>query len=94
MKGFRNLANQEMGFDRQHVLTFRVALAESKYGDKDRIWGFYDQVSRDCSRCPALSRRRLSRACLEVGAGTIRNTVQRDNPLQLPASCDRRLNSP
>jgi len=54
VKGFRNLANQEMGFDRQHVLTFRVALAESKYGDKDRIRGFYDQALQRLQSLPGV----------------------------------------
>ena len=44
VRGFRNIANEEMGFDRSHVLTFRISLAESKYSDADRIRGFYEQL--------------------------------------------------
>jgi len=54
VKGFRNLAHEEMGIDRQHVLTFRVALAESKYGDKDRIRDFYDQAVQKLQALPSV----------------------------------------
>ncbi|HMD96445.1 MAG TPA: ABC transporter permease [Terriglobia bacterium] len=42
--GFRNVAKEEMGFDRSHVLTFRISLAESKYSNPDRVRGFYEQL--------------------------------------------------
>ena len=54
VKGFRNLANREMGFDRRHVLTFRVVLAESKYSDRDRIRGFYDQAVQKLQSLPGV----------------------------------------
>ncbi|HEV2425542.1 MAG TPA: ABC transporter permease [Terriglobia bacterium] len=43
-KGFRRLLNSDLGFDRYHVLTFHVALAESKYRDAAGIREFYDQL--------------------------------------------------
>ena len=54
VKGFRNLANREMGFDRHHVLTFRVVLAESKYSDRNRIRGFYDQAVQKLQSLPGV----------------------------------------
>jgi putative ABC transport system permease protein len=54
VKGFRNLANREMGFDRHHVLTFRVVLAQSKYSDRDRIRGFYDQAVQKLQSLPGV----------------------------------------
>jgi putative ABC transport system permease protein len=44
VRGFNNLLNSDLGFDRTHVLTFHVALAESKYRDAAAIHGFYDQL--------------------------------------------------
>ena len=44
VKGFRNLANEYMGFDRTHVLTFRISPAESRYTNPDRLRGFYEQL--------------------------------------------------
>jgi putative ABC transport system permease protein len=44
VRGFTNIADEEMGFDRSHVLTFRISLAQPKYGDADRIRGFYEQL--------------------------------------------------
>lgn len=43
-KGFRRLLSSDLGFDRYHVLTFHVALAESKYRDAAGIREFYDQL--------------------------------------------------
>ena len=54
VKGFRNLANEEMGFDRHHVLTFHIALAESKYANKDRIRAFYDQAVQKLQSLPGV----------------------------------------
>jgi putative ABC transport system permease protein len=44
VKGFSKLMDQDLGFDRSHVLTFHVALAESQYRDRVGIRNFYDQV--------------------------------------------------
>jgi putative ABC transport system permease protein len=54
VKGFRNLANEEMGFDRHHLLTFRIALAESKYGDKGRVRGFFEQAVEKLRSLPGV----------------------------------------
>lgn len=43
-KGFGRLLNSDLGFDRYHVLTFHVALAESKYRDPASVREFYDQL--------------------------------------------------
>jgi putative ABC transport system permease protein len=44
VKGFHSLLNAYPGFDRSNVLTFRIALAESKARDKARVRDFYAQV--------------------------------------------------
>jgi putative ABC transport system permease protein len=44
VKGFHSLLNAYPGFDRTNVLTFRIALAESKARDKARVRDFYAQV--------------------------------------------------
>ena len=60
VKGFRSLTTKGMGFDRNNVLTFHVVLPEAKYHDKDRIWGYYEQVLRDIQSLPGVE----SAACL------------------------------
>jgi putative ABC transport system permease protein len=60
VKGFRAMVARDMGFDRSHVLTFRVALPEGKYRDKDRIRGYYDRVLRNISALPGVE----SAACV------------------------------
>jgi putative ABC transport system permease protein len=54
VKGFHNLANEEMGFDRRHVLTFRISLAESKYNSPERIRGFYEQLIQKLRVLPSV----------------------------------------
>jgi len=54
VRGFRNLANEEMGFDRRHVLTFRISLAESKYNSPERIRGFYEQLIPKLQALPSV----------------------------------------
>jgi len=44
VKGFGVLLNQNQGFDRNNVLTFRIAFAGSKDADDARVREFYDQV--------------------------------------------------
>lgn len=60
VKGFRNLVNIEMGFDRTHVLTFSVALPEVKYENNDQILGYYDRVVRGLQSLPSVE----SAACV------------------------------
>jgi len=55
VKGFRNLANKELGFDRQHLLTFRITLSEKKYDRQDRIRGFYDQAIQKLRGLPGVA---------------------------------------
>jgi putative ABC transport system permease protein len=54
VKGFRQLVNIETGFDRTRVLTFSVALPETKYQNADQILGYYDRVIRDLQAIPAV----------------------------------------
>ena len=54
VKGFRNLAKIEMGFDRTRVLTFNVALPEVNYQNNDRILGYFDRVVRDLQSIPSV----------------------------------------
>ncbi len=54
VKGFRHLLNVETGFDRTHVLTFRVALPEGKYQSNDQILGYYDRVLRGLQSVPGV----------------------------------------
>jgi len=60
VKGFQAMVASNMGFDRSHVLTFRVALPQEKYGDKDRIRGYYERVLRELAALPGVE----SAACL------------------------------
>ena len=60
VKGFRTLTTKDMGFDREHVLTFHVVLPEAKYRDKDRIRGYYEQVLRNIQALPGVE----SAACV------------------------------
>ena len=54
VKGFRTLTTKDMGFDREHVLTFHVVLPEAKYRDQDRIRGYYEQVLRNIQGLPGV----------------------------------------
>jgi putative ABC transport system permease protein len=54
VRGFRNLANQDLGFDRSHVLTFRISLAESKYSGAERIRGFYEELIQRLQSLPSV----------------------------------------
>lgn len=44
VKGFRQMMAADPGFDRGHVLTFRVSLPAANYQDKSRVRGFYSSV--------------------------------------------------
>jgi putative ABC transport system permease protein len=54
VRGFRSLANEALGFDRSHVLTFRISLAESKYNNAERIRGFYEQLIQKLQSLPSV----------------------------------------
>ena len=60
VKGFRHLANVEMGFDRTRVLTFSIALPELKYQNNNQILGYYDRVVRGLQNLPSVQ----SAACV------------------------------
>jgi predicted permease len=53
-KGFGNLLNTDQGFDRTHVLAFRVTLPDAQYGDKDRIRSFYREVIQKLQTLPGV----------------------------------------
>ena len=52
VKGFNHLISADPGFDRTHVLTFSVNLAETKYRDPAGIRGFYAQVVQKLQALP------------------------------------------
>jgi putative ABC transport system permease protein len=54
VKGFHSLLNAYPGFDRSNVLTFRIALAESKARDKARVRDFYAQVIEKLQALPGV----------------------------------------
>jgi putative ABC transport system permease protein len=54
VRGFRNLTNEELGFDRNHVLAFRISLAESKYNSPERIRGFYERLIQKLQALPSV----------------------------------------
>jgi putative ABC transport system permease protein len=54
VKGFHHLITVEMGFDRSQVLTFRVALPETKYQTDDQVRGYYDRVLRNLQSMPGV----------------------------------------
>ena len=54
VKGFHSLLNAYPGFDRSNVLTFRIALAESKARDKARVRDFYTQVIEKLQALPGV----------------------------------------
>jgi putative ABC transport system permease protein len=54
VRGFHNLANEELGFDRRHLLTFRISLAESKYNSPERVRGFYEQLIQKLQSLPSV----------------------------------------
>lgn len=60
VKGFRHLMRTEMGFDRSRVLTFNVALPDTKYQREDEILGYYDRVVRQLQSIPSVQ----SAACV------------------------------
>lgn len=60
VKGFQTLAGSDMGFDQNHVLTFRVALPETQYGAKDRVREYYDRALRNIESLPGVE----SAACV------------------------------
>ncbi len=54
VKGFRHLITVEMGFDRSQVLTFRIALPETKYQTDNQVRGYYDRVLRNLQSMPGV----------------------------------------
>jgi putative ABC transport system permease protein len=54
VKGFGTLLNEYPGFDRSKVLTFRIALSESKARDEARVRDFYVQVIEKLQALPGV----------------------------------------
>ena len=54
VKGFGVLLNMYPGFDRSNVLTFRIALPESKARDEARVRDFYGQVIERLQALPGV----------------------------------------
>jgi putative ABC transport system permease protein len=73
VKGFSKLMDQDLGFDRSHVLTFHIALAESQYRDRVGIRNFYDQVISKLQGLPSVQ---YAAAVTSVPAGWSWNSTQ------------------
>ncbi len=54
VNGFRALTAADMGFDRNGVLTFHVALPESTYRDKEMLRGYYERALRGIEALPSV----------------------------------------
>ena len=54
VEGFRHLAKTNLGFDRRNVLTFQIALPESKYREPSQIREFYDQLIERLGSLPGV----------------------------------------
>jgi len=54
VKGFGAVLNEYPGFDRNNVLTFRIALAESNAGDDARVRDFYARVVEKLQALPGV----------------------------------------
>lgn len=54
VKGFRHLFAIEAGFDRTAVLTFSVALPDTKYQTNDQILTYYDRAVRELQSIPSV----------------------------------------
>jgi putative ABC transport system permease protein len=54
VKGFRHLVNTNPGYDRQSVLTFQIALPESKYRDESQVRALYDQLVERLGALPGV----------------------------------------
>jgi len=52
--GFRRLANANLGFDRRNVLTFQIALPESKYREPAQVREFYAQLVERLGALPGV----------------------------------------
>ena len=54
VNGFRHLAGRDLGYDRRNVLTFEIALPESKYREAKQIRGFHDQLMERLGALPGV----------------------------------------
>ena len=58
-----NLANVDMGFRSDHLLTFNVPMSGDRYDGAERVTAFTIGCSNGCRLCPASHRRRSRRRC-------------------------------
>jgi putative ABC transport system permease protein len=54
VKGFRAMMNADPGYDRTHVLTFRIALSGSRYKEAARVREFYQDVAARLKALPGV----------------------------------------
>ncbi|MGD0221885.1 MAG: ABC transporter permease [Terriglobia bacterium] len=54
VKGFHNLVIQNPGYDRRNVLTFQIALPESKYREDSQVREFYDRLVERLGALPGV----------------------------------------
>jgi putative ABC transport system permease protein len=54
VKGFRHLVISNPGYDRRNVLTFQIALPESKYRNESQVREFYDQLVERLGALPGV----------------------------------------
>ena len=83
VKGFRRLAITNLGFDRQNVLTFQIALPESKYREPSRVREFYDQLVERLGALPGVQ---SAAACLTLPGQWDWNRTQYSAEGQAPAA--------
>jgi putative ABC transport system permease protein len=83
VKGFHSLLNAYLGFDRSNVLTFRIALAESKARDKARVRDFYAQAMEKLQALPGVD---SAAAVTSLPSGWIWNRTEYTAEGQPPAA--------
>ena len=54
--GFHKLAQRELGWRMDHLLTARLALPSSRYGDVEKCRAFYDRLNEELAAVPGVQR--------------------------------------
>ncbi len=54
VNGFRYLVNKDLGYDRRNILTFEIALPETKYREPAQIHEFYTRLTERLSALPGV----------------------------------------
>jgi putative ABC transport system permease protein len=81
--GFRRLANANLGFERRNVLTFQIALPESKYRQPAQVREFYEQLVERLGALPGVE---SAAASLTLPAQWAWNRTSYTGESQLPAA--------